>query len=607
MAVTAFLRKMGKIVSLYALLSFFSCCPAEVELEGLPASLEAQVLSDLSIAQTHETALSSAALEAEHHHAKAEILSTLQSLGYYGATVTESALSILSNLDDDTGTFESGSLTPRDWLATYRVTLGKPIRIESLQIHLIGSGRTHPVLQTIVSQVPFKPGDILIHKTYENYKQKLLSRALQFGYLDAVIVHSEIAIDREKGIADIALVVDTREPYYFGQITFVDPPYPTDFLNRFILLNPGETYTTAKLLQLHQSFGESNLFKKIEVIPLLDRRIDHQIPVNVRLESKPKNSYHASLGYGTDTGPRGRLGWERRRQNFPGHRILAETQVSEILRQVGVQYFIPGQHPNTDEFVLGTQWAKEIILPDQYSRRYDLSLQDVRRRNQFEFITGLQFSGEDFRDVPDEPEKSSHLLLPSISVIWNQAKREQEKNSERQYGLKLQGTVRGALGLLLSSTSILQWELKAKSIYLLGDNSRLLLRAEVGGTLSETFEDIPLSMRFFAGGDNTVRGYAYKSLGPTQIDPNGNEVVVGGRYLTVVSAEIETRLRDKLFAAVFMDAGNAMNRWKDPLFLSAGIGFRYATPIGLLRIDIAKPIREGKNPLRLHLTFGTDL
>ena len=166
--------------------------------------------------------------------------------------------------------------------------------------------------------------------------------------------------------------------------------------------------------------------------------------------------------------------------------------------------------------------------------------------------------------------------------------------------------MRGALGLLLSSTNILQWELKAKSIHLLGDNSRILLRADVGGTASETFEDIPLSMRFFAGGDNTVRGYPYKSLGPTQTDPNGNEVVVGGRYLLVVSAEVETRLREKLFGAVFMDAGNAMNRWRGPLFLSAGFGFRYATPIGLLRLDIAKPIRAGKNPLRLHVTFGTD-
>lgn len=598
---------MIQVASIYVLLSLFSICLSEVELNGLPKSLSTQVLSDLSIAQTHEKALSRAALEAEHQHAKAEILSTLQSLGYYGAAITEAQLSILSDRSDEAEAFESGSLTPRDWLASYRVSLGEPIRIESIQIHLIGAGQAHPVLQTIVSQSPFKPDDILVHKIYENYKQKLLSRALQFGYLDAVIVHSDIAIDREKRTADITLVVDTGDLYYLGDIRFINPPYPRRFLQGFVLFAPGETYTTAKLLQLHQAFGESNLFKRIEVIPQLDQRFDHHIPIDIKLEPKPKNSYHASLGYGTDTGPRGRLGWERRRKNFPGHRVLVETQISEILRQAGVQYFIPGRHPNTDELVLGTQWAKEIILPDQYSRRYDLSIQDSRKRDRFEFITGIQFSGEHFRDIPDEPEKSSHLLLPSASIIWNNANREQEKNSERQYGLKLQGTVRGALGLLLSSTNLLQWELKAKSIHLLGDNSRLLLRADVGGTISDTFEDIPLSMRFFAGGDNTVRGYAYKSLGPEQTDPSGNEVVVGGRYLTVLSAELETRLRDKLFGAVFMDAGNAMNRWKDPLFLSAGLGIRYATPIGLLRIDLAKPIREGKNPPRLHLSFGTDL
>lgn len=568
---------------------------AEVRIHGVNRALTQQILTDLSIAQTESqhTALSLDAIEAQHRRATAEIRSTLESQGYYSAQVSSELF--LPDFNSD------------EWLARYTVQLGAPTRIHTVRIQITGPGKDNPTLQALLKQAPFTRGAVLSHKLYEQYKEKLLSRALQLGYLDALMVQSLVAIDRTQHQADITLHLETQAAYRFGTITFPDAPYPPEFLMQYLPHAPGESYTTSRLLDIHRSFAASDLFQKVRITPELKQRDRHEVPLQIGLENKPKNSYLTSLGYGTDTGPRGRLGWERRRPLHPGHRILAQTEVSRWLRQAGLQYRIPGQRPATDTIALGTQVTEEFSRDDKYSRRYDVSVQDVRKRQQLEFLSGLRYTGEVFRELPTEPKRSSHFLLPNMSIVWKQTHKELEKEYDRQYGLRLQGTVRGALGLLLSSTSLFQVEVKGKWIHLLGDNSRLLLRADVGSTLAAEPEEVPLSLRYFTGGDHTVRGYAYKSLGPVKQDKNGQAVVVGGRYLLVMSSEFETRIYKQVSGAVFMDAGNAMNEWRERLALSAGFGIRYATPIGLLRIDIAKPIEHGKTKPRLHLTFSMDL
>ena len=114
---------------------------------------------------------------------------------------------------------------------------------------------------------------------------------------------------------------------------------------------------------------------------------------------------------------------------------------------------------------------------------------------------------------------------------------------------------------------------------------------------------VPISERFFAGGDNSVRGYDYESLGPK--DSNGE--VAGGRYLVVGSAEYEHRLWGKWGAAVFYDAGNALDAIDDKLKHGAGIGLRWQSPVGPVRVDVASALSEDNNPLRLHVTVGSDL
>ena len=112
-----------------------------------------------------------------------------------------------------------------------------------------------------------------------------------------------------------------------------------------------------------------------------------------------------------------------------------------------------------------------------------------------------------------------------------------------------------------------------------------------------------MTERFFAGGDQSVRGYAYQRLGPT--DDSGE--VVGGRYLSVVSAEVDYLFIGNFGAAVFVDTGNADDNFPPDLHTGAGIGFRWRSPVGMLRIDFAHPFTDSDDKFRIHVSIGPTL
>jgi len=171
------------------------------------------------------------------------------------------------------------------------------------------------------------------------------------------------------------------------------------------------------------------------------------------------------------------------------------------------------------------------------------------------------------------------------------------------FGLRFDVSLRGASKNLVSDTDFLQLQGGVKAITPLGKSNRVIARGRLGTTWTDEFHQLPSSIRFFAGGAQSVRGYAYQSLGPR--DDNGQ--VIGGQHLMVGSIELEHSLNSKWGAALFYDGGNAIDKFTDKLERGAGFGLRWKSPVGAVRVDLASAVSRDGHPWRIHFNIGPDL
>jgi translocation and assembly module TamA len=205
------------------------------------------------------------------------------------------------------------------------------------------------------------------------------------------------------------------------------------------------------------------------------------------------------------------------------------------------------------------------------------------------------------RWTENEQELTESALYPGMQLTSRNVADAESLFTRKGYSWS--ADVRGGSDSLQSSTSFLRFSVTGNLVMPLAERIRFLLRSEYGAIDVDDLSRLPPSQRFFAGGDRSVRGYRYEKLGPT--DTTG--AVVGGRYLLTTSVELDYLFFRNYGAAVFYDAGNAANEpWPD-VKTSVGIGMRWRSPVGILRIDIAHPLDDLDTDYRLHLSIGSDL
>ena len=220
-----------------------------------------------------------------------------------------------------------------------------------------------------------------------------------------------------------------------------------------------------------------------------------------------------------------------------------------------------------------------------------------RGRGAWREAVAINYQKEEYV-IADEKDNST-LLMPGVN--WSRTWGREFINTFD--GLRFDIGLRGASDKLISDTSFFQLQGGIKAITPLGQHNRIITRGKLGSTWLNEFQELPSSVRFFAGGAQSVRGYAYQSLGP--VDDKGN--VVGGKHLMIGSVELEHRFENKWSVAAFYDGGNAIDNLEDKLARGAGVGVRWQSPVGPVRIDLASAISKDGKPWRLHINIGPDL
>jgi translocation and assembly module TamA len=505
---------------------------------------------------------------------------SFQAYGYYAARVTPSL-----------------ALGGDCWKATFAVELGKPVRVRKLDVVLTGEAKDDTPFARLLETPGIAVGAPLEHAAYERLKTRLRDLASTRGYAQARFEASRIDVFPDELAADVVLHFDSGKRFRFGPILLEQSVLRDDLVRSFVRFKPGEPFDGAELTDLYVAFTNSGFFDTVTVAALEPDVEKAEIPVRIELTPAPSRLISYGLGFSTDTGPRLRFGRHNRRFNERGAQFGIDAQLSPVTSEVTVNYRFPHGDPRT-EWVSFDGGLKREETTSSSSSALELGVRRIRERSHGWTRTDLaSLRIEDFM-VGDQVGRSN-LLLPS--TVWTRLRAD---NSVRpSVGSKLTLEVRGTDDVLGSDTSFAQVVAKGKWIRSPTAKSRLIVRADVGETWEDSFEALPPSVRFFAGGDNSVRGYAFQSLGP--VDENGQ--VIGGSSLLTASVEYERRIKPQWSIALFADSGNAYRRFEFDPKTSVGIGARWISPLGPIRVDIGFPLEREDRGARLHVTLGPDL
>lgn len=550
----------------------------------LGGALSENIEATLGIEDAKPGEVTPARLRQLHARAPEEIARALEPFGYYRPRVRSEL------------THQGG-----DWTARYRVEPGPPLRLEAVDVRVTGPGADDPGFVERRRDFPLAPGDRLSQPDYESGKGALADYAAANGYLDASFETAQIRIDRERYTAAIVLVMDTGPRYRFGPVRFHQTVLDPALLRGYVTFHPGDTFDLDELGRFQAALSDSPYFARVEVVPQEGEARDLEVPVDVDMVPAARQKWDLGVGYGTDTGPRGKVGLELRRINRRGHRGEGELTLSQIERSFETRYLVPGAYPRTDVWTYTLGYSR--LAPTTSTSETALAgVGLTRSRGAWREAYGLTFQRADFEVGVDSGV--SKLLIPETS--WSRV--DADDRIYPLHGQRVQVKLRAADRSVASDSSFLETSADAKVVRSVGAGVRLIGRAELGRLWTSDFRRLPPAIRFFAGGDQSVRGYGYQELG--EHDALGN--VIGGRALLTASLEADDLFLDfgrlgRWGAAAFYDVGGAAAALGSELHEGTGVGLRWLSPIGLVRADVAWAVSEPGSPIRFHLMIGPDL
>lgn len=566
--------------------------PSEIQFLGVEGELLENVQKHVSL--YHElnsgTDLSEREFRRLRNRSIAEIEQALAPYGYYRSE-------ILIDADRQTAKL------------VYHITLNRPVKLASVNIDL-GTVERHQVeFADWLASYPLSAGDILVQPEYEAAKKSLLASALRLGYFDAKFSSSNIVIEENRLQADIELVFAAGPRYSISSIEFdwrseertdneATQFIKPEILNPLISVKQGELYDASTLIDTQSRLLNTPYFSNVSVLAGTANADNATAPIIIDLTPSKRQAYSLEAGVGTDTGIRGGVAYENRRVNRKGHHLNFRLGGSEIKRSAILNYRIPLRRSPKDNFnVFGV--LEEEDGDNRRFKQNKLGIELQRKWHSSLLKFGLTASQESFVRGDDsllESEQNTDLLMPSFDWQYSQANDPLFPSKGWSTNLKL----RAADQNLGSDIDLAQAILDTKALYPLG-KGRLKIRLKLATSIINESSRLPESLGFLAGGDDSVRGYRYESIGVAR-----NNATVVGKNLIVGSVEYQYPIKSKTSLVTFFDLGDAFDNNAD-YKRGAGVGLRWRLPFGALRLDLASALDRDGDPVRLHFSFGTDL
>lgn len=436
------------------------------------------------------------------------------------------------------------------------------------------------------------PDDTFRQSDWSEAKSGLLKGLLTDGYPAAAITHSEARIDPAKHSATLSIEVDSGPFFTFGELEVHGlERYTRDTIDALNPINPGDAYSQEKLNELQARLDDTGYFRSAFASVDVDPAKAVRVPVRLDLVENPRKRLGLGIGFSTDAGARLQVKWLDRNFLQRNWRLESELRLDRITRVIGGDVYLQpiangwlpsvgarfertSSNGETDDKL---RTGARIASPNKLDEKaWALTYHADRQRIGDTYLNNRQALVASFAYTR---RRLDHPLTPRRGYVASV-----ELGTGISGVLSEQNLVRGVVRTVWLTPLMRRWH--------------GMLRAQAGQVFGAGRESVPDDLLFRAGGDQSVRGYGYNALGPMQ-----NGAVVGGTVTAVVSGELIYQFTHEWGGAVFTDAGDAADSWRDfRVKRGSGIGARWRSPIGPVNIDLAYN-HETREP-RLHFSIG---
>lgn len=517
------------------------------------------------------------------------ILMALHSRAYFGATVSQS-------LDASNNT------------VTVNIDEGPIYSFSDYHIRFLQEGKDVDSATLGISidlkDVSVVLGEPALPEVILNAEEALLKKLNQSGFAFASIKSREVFADHDTHHVIVWLIVETGPVSYFGPLTIVGTERLKDpFFYRKLRWQQGVRYNPSLITQTEEALELSGLFHSISISTGEQPFEGNQVPLEITVSENKQRTLGFGLKYTTSLGPGFSAEWEDRNIFGEGQKLRVQTSIWEKLQEGNVTYIIPDFKIQDQNLIWLLDFDRERTKSFtenavSFSASLERNITERLRCSYGGMIKHLQSQRSDFNGSFD-------LLKTPLQLRWSNA----DSILEPTRGGTLQLKVIPSLQFIHKKFAYCINTLTGTIYQSLSSNNRHIFAAKLtlGSIVGAEKHEIPPPERFYAGSEATLRGFRYLTVSPLEHD---GKKPVGGRSMFIYTLEMRNRIGDNLGCVLFYDIGNVFPNstfnFSHIMRQSIGIGLRYYTPVGPLRLDIAVPLnkRHIDNALEAYFSIG---
>jgi translocation and assembly module TamA len=486
--------------------------------------------------------------------------------------------------------------SPARWMLI--VNPGTQARISDVALdfegHLASEGDEFASRREALRQAwPLQPGEPFRQSAWDGAKQQLLDGVAVRDYAAARLSVSRAEVDPEAATVRVAVTVDSGPPFFIGPLEVSGlERLPEDVVHRYSTLRQGERFDQERMLAFQSALQGAPQFASVVVDITRDPALADAVPVNVQITEAQTRHLAFGAGLSTDTGARVEINWRDVNFRDRAWELSTGLRLEQRRRSVYADVFLPParQARHRDSFGLVIE---EHDIEGLRVTRQALGAVRAAQRGDIETAISLRYQHENLH-----PEGAESTSTKALTANWSWTQRKVDDLLDPREGYVLQVEFGGGGRALLSDQDFFRSYGRVMRYQPVGVRDVFILRAELGATAAKTREGVPQDFLFRTGGAQSVRGYAFNSLGVQE-----EQAVVGGRFLGTASAEYVHWFRPQWGVAGFVDVGDAADD-RDSLALKAGYGAgaRWRSPAGPIAVDLAYGHHDRR--VRLHMAIA---